>query len=58
MLPAYLAAVAPLPLIGTALGIATGRWWPALLALLVLGLASIVLFARLGRTFHRDYPDA
>ena len=58
ILPAYLAIVAPLPLIGTALGSASGPWWPALLALLVLGLASMVLFARLGRTFHRDYPDA
>ena len=58
MLPTYLAAVAPLALIGTALGIAGGPWWPALLALLVLGSASIVLFAHLGRIFHRDYPEA
>ena len=58
VLPAYFAVVAPLPLIGTALGIRSGPWWPALVALLVLGLVSFVLFARLGRTFHRDYPEA
>ena len=58
MLPAYFAVVAPLPLIGTALGIRAGPWWPAFAALLVLGFISLVLFARLGRTFQRDYPDA
>ena len=58
MLPAFFAVAAPLPLIGTALGVAGGPWWPALVALLVLGLSSFVLFARLGRTFHGDYPEA
>lgn len=58
ILPAVFAVAAPLPLIGTALGSAKGPWWPAFAALLVLGFISYVLFARLGRTFQRDYPDA
>lgn len=58
LVPTYLAVAAPLPLLGTITGAASGPWWPALVALLVLGLASLGMFARLGRTFSRDYPDA